>query len=90
LAVAGHLTIFVARTKGPFWSSRPSKALFLSTVVTKIAATLVVVYGWHVAPIGWTLAAYVWGYALVMFLVADFAKVRFVRLLDHRGVRMRR
>jgi H+-transporting ATPase len=90
LAVAGHLTIFIARTKGPFWSSRPSNALLVSAIVTKLAATLLAVYGWYVAPIGWTLAAYVWGYALVMFLVTDFAKVRFARLLDHHGVQMRR
>jgi H+-transporting ATPase len=32
LAIAGHLTIFLARTRGPFWSSKPSGALFWSTV----------------------------------------------------------
>jgi hypothetical protein len=24
LSVAGHLTIFVTRTRGPFWSTRPA------------------------------------------------------------------
>ncbi|MDE1838234.1 MAG: metal-transporting ATPase, partial [Euryarchaeota archaeon] len=28
LSVAGHLTIFVTRTRGPFWSKRPAKVLF--------------------------------------------------------------
>jgi H+-transporting ATPase len=28
LSIAGHLTIFVTRTRGPFWSIPPSPALF--------------------------------------------------------------
>ncbi len=28
LSVAGHLTIFVTRTRGPFWSIRPARILF--------------------------------------------------------------
>jgi len=90
LAVAGHLTIFLTRTRGPFWSSRPSGVLFSSAVITKIMATLFVVYGWWVAPIGWTLAGYVWGYALVTFVITDFLKVRFLRLLDHSDIRFHR
>ncbi|MGD8413783.1 MAG: HAD-IC family P-type ATPase, partial [Candidatus Latescibacterota bacterium] len=90
LAVAGHLTIFLTRTRGPFWSSRPSGALFFSAVITKVLATLFVVYGWWVAPIGWTLAGYVWGYALVAFVITDFLKVRFLRLLDHADIRFHR
>jgi len=30
---------------------------------------------------GWELAGLVWGYAFVMFLVQDFLKVRFYRLM---------
>jgi H+-transporting ATPase len=90
LAVAGHLTIFLARTRGPFWSIRPSGALFWSAVVTKILATLVAVYGWYIAPISWRLALYVWGYALAAFLITDFLKVLFYKLLDHRGIRFSR
>lgn len=86
LAVAGHLTIFLARTQGPFWSIRPSAPLFWSAVITKILATLVAVYGWYIAPIGWKLALFVWGYALMLFLLTDLIKVRFYRLLDHRGL----
>jgi H+-transporting ATPase len=59
LAVAGHLTIFLTRTRGHFWSIRPSGRLFWSAVVTKVLATFVVVYGWFVSPIGWTLAGYI-------------------------------
>lgn len=90
LAVAGHLTIFLARTRGPFWSIRPGALLFWSAVTTKILATLVAVYGWYMVPIGWKLAAFVWGYAIVAFLLTDFIKVYGYRLLDHTGVRFSR
>lgn len=90
LAIAGHLTIFLSRTRGPFWSIRPSGALFWSAAITKLAATVVVVYGWYVAPLGWELAGFVWGYALLAFLVTDFAKTRIYRVLDHAGLQFRR
>jgi H+-transporting ATPase len=86
LAVAGHLTIFLTRTRGPFWSIRPSAALFWSAVVTKVLATFVVVYGWYVAPIGWKLAMFVWGYALVAFVITDFLKVRLSKVFEHTGL----
>ncbi len=86
LAVAGHLTIFLARTRGPFWSIRPSAPLFWSAVITKILATLVAVYGWYVAPIGWQLALFVWVYAFAAFLITDLIKVYGYKLLDHSGL----
>jgi H+-transporting ATPase len=90
LAVAGHLTIFLTRTRGPFWSIKPSGLLFWSAVITKLLATLVVVYGWFVTPIGWELAGFVWAYALAAFVITDFLKVGFYKLLDHSGIRFHR
>lgn len=86
LAVAGHLTIFLTRTRGHFWSIRPSGLLFWSAVITKLLATLVVVYGLFVAPIGWTLAGFIWAYALIAFVITDFLKVYFYKLLDHTNI----
>lgn len=86
LAVAGHYTIFITRTRGPFWSIRPSAALFWSAVVTKAIATLIVVYGIYVAPIGWEIAGLLWAYVTLEFIVTDFIKVRLYKLLDHRGI----
>ena len=83
LAIAGHLTIFVARNRGPFWSPLPGKLLFWSAVITKLLATLVVVYGLYVSPIGWKLTGFVWLYALIAFVITDWMKVRFYKLLDH-------
>jgi H+-transporting ATPase len=90
LAVAGHLTIFQTRTRGPFWSIKPSAALFWSAVITKIIATFVVVYGLLVTPIGWKLALFVWGYALIAFVITDFLKVQFYKVLDHTGITFHR
>ncbi len=86
LAVAGHLTLFLTRTRGPFWSIKPSGLLFWSAIVTKILATLVAVYGWFIAPIGWGLAGMVWGYALVTFVITDFLKIQTYKLLDHSDI----
>ena len=90
LAVAGHLTIFMTRTRGPFWSIMPSAALFWSAVITKILATLVAVYGFYITPIGWELALLVWGYALAELVVTDFLKVQFYKILDHEGIFFRK
>ena len=90
LAVAGHLTIFLARTRGPFWSICPSGALFWSAVGTKVLATLITVYGWYIAPIGWKLAGFLWIYVTIEFIVTDALKVWVYRLIDHKGIVFRK
>jgi len=90
LSVAGHLTVFVARTKGHFWSIKPAKPLLLAVILTQLAATLITVYGFLLPPIGWDLALLVWGYALALFFVTDFIKIYAYKLLDHKGIRFRR
>jgi len=76
LAVAGHLTIFVARVKGRLWEKpRPSGILFWSTLLTKLLATLVAVFGIFVTAVELELALLVWLYSLAWMLIADQAKV---------------
>jgi H+-transporting ATPase len=82
LSVAGHLTIFITRTRDPFWSNRPSNILLGAVIGTQIAATLITVYGLFMTPIGWGWAAVVWGYALAWFLVNDRIKLAALRILD--------
>jgi H+-transporting ATPase len=82
LSVAGHLTVFVTRTRGPFWSTRPAPILFWAVVGTQMLATLIAVYGVFMAPIGWYWAALVWGYALAWFLVNDAVKLAAYRIFD--------
>lgn len=86
LSVAGHLTVFVARTHNRFWTYRPSWILVGAVVGTQILATAIAVFGLLMEPIGWRLAGLVWGYALAWFLLLDQAKVTAYRLLERRGV----
>jgi H+-transporting ATPase len=90
LSVAGHLTVFVARTKGPFWSVKPATPLLFAVIVTQLVATLITVYGILLPAMGWTLALLVWGYALLLFVITDFAKVQLCKLLNHTGITFRR
>jgi H+-transporting ATPase len=90
LSVAGHLTVFMARTKGHFWSVKPAKQLLVAVVATQVIATLITVYGILLPAMGWTLAGLVWAEALAVFLVIDFIKVRFYRVLDHSEVKFHR
>jgi H+-transporting ATPase len=90
LSVAGHLTVFVARTKGPFWSVKPAKPLFFAVIGTQTVATVITVYGILLPAMGWGLALLVWGYALALFVITDFAKVRLYKLLDHTGIKFHR
>jgi H+-transporting ATPase len=82
LSVAGHLTIFLARTRGPFWSVRPATILLVAVLGTQTLATLIAVYGVFMTPVGWGWALFVWGYALVWFLATDRAKLFAYRMLD--------
>lgn len=82
LSVAGHLTIFLARTRGPFWSIRPARILLIAVCGTQIIATLIAVYGLFMAPLGWKWAAAVWIYALAWFLISDRIKLLAYRILD--------
>ena len=82
LSVAGHLTIFLTRTRGPFWSIRPARILWVAVLGTQIAATLIAVYGLFMTPLGWGWALFVWGYALVWFLVNDRVKLLAYWILD--------
>jgi H+-transporting ATPase len=82
LSVAGHLTIFLTRTRGPFWSIRPAKILWMAVLGTQTIATLIAVYGLFMAPIGWKWAAFVWGYALAWALINDRVKLLAYRIFD--------
>ncbi|WP_421726183.1 plasma-membrane proton-efflux P-type ATPase [Bauldia sp.] len=84
LSVAGHLTVFVARTRGPFWSIAPAPILLGAVIATQTVATLIAVYGVLMTPIGWGWAAVVWGYALVWFLIEDRVKLIAYAVLDRR------
>jgi H+-transporting ATPase len=82
LSVAGHLTIFLTRTRGPFWSLRPARVLLVAVLGTQMLATLIAVYGLFMTPLGWGWALFVWAYALAWFLVNDRVKLFAYRIFD--------
>ncbi len=82
LSVAGHLTIFLTRTRGPFWSIRPARILWMAVLGTQTLATLIAVYGLFMTPLGWGWALFVWGYALAWFLVNDRVKLLAYRIFN--------
>ncbi len=83
LSVAGHLTIFQTRTRGPWWSTRPAWVLLGAVCGTQTVATLIAVYGVGlVTPLGWMYAGIVWAYAFAWFLVTDPVKLLAYKVLD--------
>ena len=83
LSVAGHLTIFLTRTRGPFWSIRPARILWIAVLGTQAIATCIAIFGLGlVTPLGWYWALLVWGYALAWALLNDRAKLLTYWVLD--------
>ena len=90
LSVAGHLTIFLTRTRGPFWSRpHPARIVLLAVVGTQAIATFLAAEGILVTPIGWGKAAAIWAYALAWWLVNDRVKLAAYGALAWRRARSR-
>lgn len=92
LAVAGHMTIYTARTSEQHFWIRPLLAysLFLTAEITQVVATILAVYGIFMQPIGWSLAGLVWGYSFSFFLFNDFVKVKMYKTLNYSSRRHKR
>jgi H+-transporting ATPase len=83
LSVAGHLTIFQTRTRGPWWSTRPAWILLGAVFGTQVVATLIAMYGVGlVTPLGWMYTGIVWAYAFACFLITDPVKLLAYKILD--------
>ena len=87
LSVAGHLTIFLTRTRGPFWTIRPARILWIAVLGTQVLATLIAVYGLFMTPLGWGWALFVWGYSLAWFFLNDRAKLLAYRIFNSAGAK---
>ena len=86
LSVAGHLTLFVARTRDRLWSApHPAPILLIAVVGTQILATLIAASGLLMKPLRWELVALAWGYAIVWVLLLDQVKLGAYKLLERRG-----
>lgn len=83
LSVAGQLTIFLTRSRGPFWSRPAPAPLLLGAVIAaQSTATLIAVYGVAMTALGWRWAGLVWAYSVMWFLFNDRIKLLAYRWLD--------
>jgi H+-transporting ATPase len=92
MTVGGHMTVYLARTGvHHFWERPlPAKALFVTAESTQLVGTFLAIYGVLMNPIGWGLAAFVWGYALLSFIITDVLKIHYFRLMKHGEVKFSR
>ena len=92
LAVAGHLTLFVARTHRAFYSKPyPAPIMVWSALGTKALATLVAGFGFGlITPVPWWAIAATWGYGIAWMIILDRVNVEVYRHLDLTAPRHRR
>ncbi len=85
LSVAGHLTLFVARTRARLWSDpHPARIVLIAVIGTQILATLIAASGLLMKPLRWELVALAWGYAIVWILLLDQIKLWAYKILERR------
>ena len=84
MAVAGHMTLFVARSKGFFLKKPyPAPIMIWSAVGTKLLGTILAAYGFGlITPITWPEIALIWGYSISWAFLTDLAKLRVYRHFD--------
>jgi len=81
LVIAGHGTIYNTRTDDWFFKKPfPSWTLFNATFSSRVAGTIIAVYGFGlIEPIGWEWAFGMWAYALVWFVFNDIVKIKVLK-----------
>ncbi len=85
LAVAGHLTLFVARTRHCFLTRPfPAPLLLFAIISTQIVAVFIAKFGWFVTPISWEYIGLIWAYCLFWVFIEDGIKLLVYRHLEYR------
>ncbi len=86
LVIAGHGTIYNTRIDDWFFKRPwPSWILFTSTFTSRVAGTIIAVYGFGLmTPIGWEWALGMWAYALSWFVFNDVVKMAVLRYYRKR------
>jgi H+-transporting ATPase len=87
MAVSGHLTLFVARSKN-FFLKRPYPApvMVWSALITKLIGTLLAAYGFGlITPISLREIMLIWGYAIIWAFLTDWAKTQVYRHFSMRN-----
>jgi H+-transporting ATPase len=91
MAVSGHLTLFVARSKKIFLKKPyPAPVMIWSALITKLIGTFLAAFGFGlITPITWREIMLIWGYAIIWAFLTDWAKIQVYRHFnlqnkDHR------
>jgi len=81
MVIAGHGTIYNTRIDDWFFKRPyPSWVLFIATFSSRIAGTVIAVFGFGLmTPIGWEWALGMWAYALSWFVFNDIVKMAVLR-----------
>ncbi|MGD8587646.1 MAG: plasma-membrane proton-efflux P-type ATPase [Chromatiales bacterium] len=91
LSIAGHLTLFVARTKKPLWSRPFPAPLLLGAILgTQLIAALLAGFGILVSAIPWSYVGAIWLYCLVWMVIEDRAKLAIYNHFQQGAPRQRR
>jgi len=76
LSLAGHQTLFVARSRRAFWTKPyPAPILITAIIGTQFLATLLVGFGIFLPQLSWIYIGWIWIYAWTWMLIADRIKV---------------
>lgn len=82
LIVAGHLTLFIARSEGyAFHKPYPSLKLTAAILLTQLIGILIAVSGFVIPPIPWSYVGWIWLYCTLWIFLLDFAKVTTYKIL---------
>jgi H+-transporting ATPase len=87
LSLAANMTVFMARTRGHFWSIRPANILLLACAFVQLSALAITTTGVFFSPLPLYLAGFVWVYVLVELIITDLLKVHFYKLIDSTGIK---
>jgi H+-transporting ATPase len=83
LSVAGHQTLFIVRTRKPFFMRPfPAPILLIAILTTQLLAALFVGFGIFVTPIPWKYVGLIWGYTVGWMFIEDGIKLLLYRHLN--------
>eukprot|EP01087_Luapelamoeba_hula_P015695 TRINITY_DN4717_c0_g2_i1.p1 TRINITY_DN4717_c0_g2~~TRINITY_DN4717_c0_g2_i1.p1 ORF type:complete len:1067 (+),score=193.16 TRINITY_DN4717_c0_g2_i1:51-3203(+) len=80
VSISGQATIFITRTHGWWFQSRPSVLLMMAFVIAQVFSTLIGLYGFNGYPndgeadfdgCGWSYTLFTWCWTLVWFMFKD-------------------
>ncbi len=86
LAIAGHMTLFVVRSRKPFYKKPyPALPLLSAVIGTQIVAVLIVGFGILVSPLPWKYIGLVWAYCIIWTFIEDWAKIAIYNHIECSG-----